>query len=161
MATKQRITFPPYEAWNQQWSLLVWPLAGMIYTRTGVTFVLTSCSQNKEAKIKPACEWKGWGLLSTPEQQGATVLTVLFPPQTVSDRREPHSQMVSVLVGLGVPMWGHVVKDSILSGWGSHFTHDADIGEGLTDGQSCEEALFYPSLAPGPPALQGQHHRGR
>lgn len=89
------------------------------------------------------------------------MLTVLFPPQTGSDRREPHSQMVSVLVGLEVPAWGRVVKDYILSGWGSHLTHDADIGEGLTDGQSCEEALLDPSLALGPPALQGQHQRGR
>lgn len=67
--------------------------------------------------------------------------------------------MVSVLVGLEVPAWGRVVKDSILSGWGSHFTHDADIGGGLTDGQSCEEARLDPSLALGPPALQGQHQR--
>lgn len=84
------------------------------------------------------------------------MLTALPPPQTVSDRREPHSQMVSVLVGLEVPAWGRVAKDSILSGWGSRLTHDADIGEGLTDGRSCEAALSDPSLAPGPPALQGQ-----
>lgn len=64
--------------------------------------------------------------------------------------------MVSVLVGLEVPAWGRVAKDSILSGWGSRLTHDADIGEGLTDGRSCEAALSDPSLAPGPPALQGQ-----
>lgn len=89
------------------------------------------------------------------------MLTVLVPPQTVRDRREPRSQMVSVLVGLEVPSWGRAVKDSILSGWGSHFTHDADMGEGLTDGQSWEEALLDPSLALGPPALQGQRQRGR
>lgn len=39
-------------------------------------------------------------------------------------------------------MWGHVVKERILSGWGSRFTHGADTSEGLTDGQSGEEAIL-------------------
>lgn len=51
--------------------------------------------------------------------------------------------MVSVMFSARGPTWGRVVRNSSPSGWGSRFTHVADIGEGLTDGQSGEEALLW------------------
>lgn len=51
--------------------------------------------------------------------------------------------MVSVMFSAGGPTWGRVVKGGSASGWGSRFTHVADLGEGLTDGQSGEEALLW------------------
>lgn len=66
---------------------------------------------------------KDQGLLSAPEQQGAMVVTAVAFPQTVSDRRKPHSQMVSVIFGAGGPCVGPTLLKRASSADGEVVSH--------------------------------------